>query len=69
MTVAERLRDEAMNHLTEARRAMNKLSACTADWSARALLESQFENVEDTCREFAQCQFGLSLSTPEKTQR
>ena len=67
MTVAERIHNDAMNHLSKARQAMKKLAACTADWSAGVPIEIEFENLESDCMEFGLCQFGLTAPKHEKT--
>lgn len=69
MTIAERLHRQAMNHLGEARQTMKKLAACTPDRSAGVLLEVEFDSVEETCREFGECQFGLPCLTRENMER
>jgi hypothetical protein len=61
MTVAERLHSETMGHLANARQTMNQLMACTADWSAGVQVEIDFRALEDSCREFGRCQFGLNV--------
>lgn len=72
MTVAECTHSEAMYHLSKARKAMEQLTACTADWSAGVQFEIGFDALEESCREFARCRFGLAcpskigVITPEK---
>ena len=69
MTIAERLHGETLTHLSMARRAVKELTACTADWSAGVLLEVDFDALEETCREFGRCQFGLPAATPENPEK
>lgn len=59
MTRTKMIHDEAMEHLSEARQTMKKLMTCTSDWSAGVLLEIDFDNLEEACREFGNCQLGL----------
>ena len=70
MTVAERLHDEALHHLAEARGAMKKLAGCTPDWSARVQVDVDFNALEETCRDFGRYQFGLfAAPIPENTEK
>jgi hypothetical protein len=59
MTVAERYHNEAMGHLTKAKRAMKRLASASEDWVAVTLLDIEFRSLEGTCREFLRCQFGV----------
>lgn len=59
MFVAEKLLTEAIDHLDKARQTMRNLAGCTADRSAGLQVEIEFQGLEETCREFGQCQFGL----------
>ena len=59
MTVVERYHSNALEHLTKAREAMQRLAGCTGDWSAGVRVEIDFDALEKTCCEFARCQFGL----------
>ena len=61
MSVAERIQNDALMHLNKARQSMKKLVTCTADWSSGLLLENEFDNIEDVCKEFGQCQFGHGI--------
>ncbi len=59
MTTAEKLHSEAIEHLAQARERMRNLASVSDDWSAATLLEIEFDSVEETCRDFGRCQFGL----------
>jgi len=70
MSIVERIHNDAMEHLSKARQSIKKLAACTADWSAGVMLEIEFDNVEEVCREFGECQFGMcSVPTYEKHEK
>ena len=69
MTLAEKVHRDAIRHLTEARREMKKLASCTGDWTAVVLVEIGFDDLEETCREFGRCQFGLGEPTAIEERR
>ena len=70
MNVATQLHGKAMRHLAEARHAMEKLTTCTSDRAAGISLGSDFNHLEEACREFARCQMGLGVGRgPENPQR
>ena len=61
MTRTEEILNRAMAELESAHRNMKKMMECTGDQTASLLLEIEFDNLETACREFASCQFGMSV--------
>lgn len=51
--------EEVLLHLRHARESMDRLMSTSDDWVANAAVESEFEQLEDTVREYGRCQLGL----------
>jgi len=56
MNPAEKLHRDALKHLVQARQTMQKLMAVSDDWSAKGMLDSDFNSLEESIREFGRCQ-------------
>jgi hypothetical protein len=56
MTHAQEIHFQALTHLAHARTAMRRLMAVSDDAAAKIVLEAEFDEVEDRCREFGRCQ-------------
>jgi hypothetical protein len=58
---------EVLRHLRQARRAMRRFMAVSPDWTAALDVDEQFAGVEEACRAFARHQYGLRLTSCERT--
>ena len=60
MTVAERLHNEAIEHLNKARELTMRLAGCSANWSSGVRLQIDFDALQNELELFTQYEFGLS---------
>lgn len=69
MTVQEKLHEEAMFHLLEAKDRMRRLAVACPDWTANAEVNVTFQHVEEACRNFGRYQLGIPRINSCRTKR